>query len=79
MHAVRIRRNVILEGLRLAEHRAVRVVAELSPDQLQGERDVLTVGEARALVELGFADAFESDVWELEATLARWTAGRPAA
>ena len=79
MLAVRIHRNVILEGLRLAEHRAVRVVASLAPDQLEGERAVLTAGEARALVELGYADPFDSDVAELEATLGRLTAGRPAA
>jgi hypothetical protein len=78
MIAVRVHRNVILEGLRLPEHRAVRVVEALADGQEADDRDVVTVGEARALVELGYAERLDSGVELLEA-VAGLLPGRSAA
>ena len=67
MHAVRIRLNVVLDGLRVGRTRIVHVVESL-PEPPSGERELLTEGEAKALVELGYAEPVSAEVEQLADT-----------
>ena len=64
MHAVRIRTNVVLDGLRVGRTRIVHVVDSL-PEPVAGDRELLTKGEAKALVELGYAEPVSPEFEQL--------------
>ncbi len=70
--AVFIRRNVELDGVRLPKDRVIDVVESLPDDALATpERQVVTIGEAEALVRLGVAEPV-GGVASLEVVIERW-------
>lgn len=58
--AVVVRADVALAGIAVPAHRTLEVVEEL-PLEDESNRRVLTAGEARALVDAGFADEVVAD------------------
>jgi hypothetical protein len=72
MIAVLIHPGIVLAGVSIPEHRTLEVVEDLGLDDGDGERDVLTSGEARALVQAGYADAIEPDFDRLSEILDGW-------
>jgi hypothetical protein len=64
--------DVVLAGIRVPEHRTIEVVAELPFGEPDGERTVLTAGEARALVHAGFAEPITADFEMLAGELDAW-------
>ncbi len=74
--AIFIRRNVELEGISVPKDRVVDVVESLPEATLASPaRDVVTVSEAEALVQLGVAEAVD-DVAGLEIVIERWSGSR---
>ena len=67
MHAVRIHQHVMLDGLRVGRTRIVQVVESL-PEPGGTERELLTEEEARALVELGYAEPVSAEFEHLART-----------
>lgn len=75
MLAIRIRPDATVAGLRYGQERLVRVVAQVEPDfrtehELEAaieardlcERDLVTLAEAEALIEGGYADPVQPDI-----------------
>jgi len=66
--AVVVRGDVALAGIAMPAHRTLEVVDELALED-EGERRVLTAGEARALVGAGLADEVVANFAALWASL----------
>ena len=71
MIAVLVHADVVLAGVAIPEHRTLEVVDELCCSG-DAERNVLSAGEARALVQAGYAEAIEPDFEELADLLDGW-------
>ncbi len=69
MIALYLTSDVVLAGIRVPAHRTVEVVDDLPGDEAEGERTVLSAGEARALVQAGYAQPVTADFEALEAAL----------
>jgi hypothetical protein len=72
MIALYLTSDVVLAGIAVPAHRTLEVVDELPSDEPEGERTVLTAGEARALVQAGYAQPVTADFEALEASLHAW-------
>jgi hypothetical protein len=70
--AVCIHANVVLAGVAVPAHRTLEVVEDVEPYERDGERTVLSAGEARALVQAGYADAIEANFDELPDLIDGW-------
>jgi hypothetical protein len=72
MIAVLIHPEIILAGVSIPAHRTLEVVEDLQLEDEDGERKVLTTGEARALVQAGYAEAIEPDFDRLSEIIDGW-------
>ena len=72
MIAVLVHADILLAGVAIPEHRTLEVVEELECCDGDVERNVLTSGEARALVQAGYAEAIEPDFEELAKLMDGW-------
>lgn len=72
MIAVRLHPDVVLAGLVIPAHRTLEVVDESQPLGHDGERAVLGLGQARALVQAGYAEAIEADFEVLHDLIDGW-------
>ncbi len=72
MIAVSIHPDVALAGVAIPPHRTLEVVDEIAPCDEDGERSVVTAGEARALVQAGYAEPIEADFDRLSLLIDRW-------
>lgn len=72
MIAVQLTSDVLLAGIRVPAHRTIEVVEELPLDDPDGERTVVTAGEARALVRAGYAEPITADFEALAGVLEAW-------
>jgi hypothetical protein len=72
MIAVSVHADVILAGVVIPSHRTLEIVDEVTLPDDEGERCVLSAGEARALVAAGYADAIEADFDRLLHLLDGW-------
>ena len=70
MIAVTLHEDVVLAGVAVPAHRTLEVVDEAG--LYDGEPPALTIGQARALVEAGLADAVDSDFDELPGLIEAW-------
>jgi hypothetical protein len=72
MIAVRLHPDVVLAGLAIPAHRTLEVVDESEPFGHDGERPVLDLGQARALVQAGYAEPIEADFDALHDLIDGW-------
>jgi hypothetical protein len=72
MIAVCVSPSVILAGVAVPAHRTLEVVDDAELLGCEGERNVLTLGEARALVQAGYAEAIEADFTALPDVIDGW-------
>jgi hypothetical protein len=72
MIAVCVHAEIVLAGVAIPEHRTLAVADEGELFEADGERSVLTIGEARALVQAGYADAIEANFDELPDLIDGW-------
>ncbi len=72
MIALYVHDDFVLAGISIPPHRTLEVVDELPLLDSDEERDVLTPGEARALVQAGYADPIEPDFDELARLIEDW-------
>ena len=72
MIAVLIQVDVVLAGVTIPEHGTLEVVDELAYCDGDAERNVLSAGEARALVQAGYAEAIRADFEELAELMDGW-------
>jgi len=70
--AILIHAGVQLAGVEIPEHRTLEVVDELEPGCEDGARRVLSVGQARALVQAGHAEPVEADFSALAGLIDGW-------
>jgi hypothetical protein len=72
MIAVFLHPDVVLAGVAIPAHRTLEVVDEVDVSDADGERNVLAVGEARALVHAGYAEPIEADFDRLADLIDGW-------
>lgn len=72
MIAVSVHADVVLAGVAIPPHRTLEVVGDAPLCDHDGKRRVLTAGEARALVQAGYADAIEADFDRLPDLIDGW-------
>lgn len=72
MIAVSVHPGVVLAGVAIPEHRTLEVVDDVDAHVRDGERNVLSPGEARALVQAGYAEAIEADFDRLPDLIDGW-------
>ena len=72
MIAVSLHPSVVLVGVAIPPHRTLEVVEDVEPLHGDDERTVLSVGEARALVQAGYAEAIEANFAELPDLIDGW-------
>ncbi len=72
MIAVHLTSDVVLVGIGVPAHRTIEVVDELPYEAPEGERTVLSAGEASALVRAGYAEPISADFEALERSLEAW-------
>jgi hypothetical protein len=72
MIAVQLTDDVLLAGIRIPAHRTIEVVDELPFDEPADERTVVTAGQARALVQAGYAEPITADFQTLAGALEAW-------
>jgi hypothetical protein len=70
--AVSVRPDVILAGIAIPDHRTLEVVDDVDAHVHDGERNVLSAGEARALVQAGYAEPIEADFDRLSDLIDGW-------
>jgi hypothetical protein len=70
--AVAVRPEVILAGIAIPDHRTLEVVDDVEAHARGGERNVLSAGEARALVQAGYAEPIEADFDRLPDLIDGW-------
>jgi hypothetical protein len=70
--AVSVRPDVILAGIAIPDHRTLEVVDDVDAHVRDGERNVLSAGEARALVQAGYAEPIEADFDRLPDLIDGW-------
>ena len=71
MIAVVVHPDVVLAGITVPDHGVLEVLED-AVDDGDGERNVVTDGEARALVQAGLAEAIEADFAQLPDLIATW-------
>ena len=69
MIAVVVHADVVLAGVPIPEHRMLEVVDDLLGYDPDEPRRALTGGEARALVQAGYAEPVELDIGEISRSL----------
>ena len=72
MIALHVTSDVVLAGIHVPAHRTLEVVDELPFEEPEGERTALTTGEARALVQAGYAEPITADFETLAGELEAW-------
>ncbi len=72
MIAVSLRQDVVLAGVVIPSHRTLEVVDEIPPDDGDEQRRFLSAGQARALVQAGYAEPIEADFDRLQAVIDDW-------
>jgi hypothetical protein len=72
MIAVFLHPDVVLAGVAIPPHRTLEVVDEIDISERDGKRNVLSAGEARALVQAGYAETIEADFDRLAAVIDGW-------
>ena len=72
MIAVLVHADVVLAGIAVPSHRMVEVVDDLAASDDGEERRVLSAGQARALVQAGYAEAIEADFDRLQQLIDGW-------
>ncbi len=72
MIAVRLHPDVVLAGLAIPAHRTLEVVDEADGCTDDRERAVLTLAQARALVQAGYAEPIEADFDQLGKLIDGW-------
>jgi hypothetical protein len=70
--AVFVHPDVVLAGVAVPAHRTLEVVEEVDGSEPDGERRVLSAGEARALVQAGYAEPIEADFDRLADLIDGW-------
>jgi hypothetical protein len=68
--AVLVHPDVVLAGVAIPAHRTLEVVDDV--DAWDGERNVLSAGEARALVQAGYGAPIEANFDELPDLIEGW-------
>jgi hypothetical protein len=72
MIAVSVHPDVVLAGVAIPAHRTLEVVEDVDAGVRDGERNVLSAGEARALVQAGYAEPIEADFDRLADLIDGW-------
>jgi hypothetical protein len=72
MIAVCIHADVVLAGVAIPAHRTLEVADDVELYHRDGERNVLSAGEARALVRAGYAEAIEAHFDRLPDLIDGW-------
>ena len=72
MIAVSLHPDVVLAGVAIPAHRTLEVVDEADACEPAGDRPVLSVGQARALVQAGYAEPIKADFDRLPPLLDGW-------
>ena len=73
MIAVVVHHDVVLAGVAVPEHRTLEVVDD-APDERDGVRRTLTLGQARALVSAGYAEPVNADFASPDDLFEAWRA-----
>ncbi len=72
MIAVSLHPDLVLAGVAIPAHRTLEVVDEVDPCEYDGERTVLSLGQARALVQAGYAEPIVADFDQLRDLIDGW-------